>query len=506
MKQLLALLAAFLIVASSCGSDGDSTSALEALGFSADEASCYEDAYDAAGLDISEVLQSDDLSDEDAATRDQIAAGCSGVTSGDSGDDSNTDATAGSRSLDDLSALERGMVEGMMSEGASEAGALCVVDAIQDEDIDLGQLLRAGDDIDELMSPEMMNVIFSCMDELFDADSFSFDEFREPSNFDGGAYGDDADLDALWDACGGGDGAACDELYWVSPVGSEYEDYGNTCGDRIKDGAFSCEEAIGGAVGTPTGDAMFYGDDAYLDGLWDACADGDGVACDDLYWESPIGSEYEDYGDTCGFRYTEGPSSCAESTLSGPFDYGDDPDLDILWDACANWDFAACDELWLVSPIDSIYEDFGATCAWYFEDGLHDCEVELGELSNSSASGYGDDAELDLIWDDCAVGNLAACDDLYWISPVGSDYESFGSTCGGLEDPTFGACVPPAMNYGDDPYLDGVYDDCADGNLYACDELYQISPVDSEYESFGSLCGGLASEEQWGSCVENLDT
>jgi hypothetical protein len=47
-----------------------------------------------------------------------------------------------------------------------------------------------------------------------------------------------------------------------------------------------------------------YGDDPYFDGLWDACAAGDGAACDTLFLESPIGSEYETFGYTCGYRYS----------------------------------------------------------------------------------------------------------------------------------------------------------------------------------------------------------
>ena len=102
MRRLLALLTAFLIVASSCGSDNDGTSALEALGFSPDEAACYADAYATAGLNLSEVWNVDDLSDEDAATRDQIASDCSGDTSdsdSDSGSDSDSDSddSGGSR-------------------------------------------------------------------------------------------------------------------------------------------------------------------------------------------------------------------------------------------------------------------------------------------------------------------------------------------------------------------------------------------------------------------------
>jgi hypothetical protein len=40
-----------------------------------------------------------------------------------------------------------------------------------------------------------------------------------------GAYGSDPQLDRLQDRCGRGDSAACDELFWESPVGSDYEAY-----------------------------------------------------------------------------------------------------------------------------------------------------------------------------------------------------------------------------------------------------------------------------------------
>ncbi len=45
-----------------------------------------------------------------------------------------------------------------------------------------------------------------------------------------------------------------------------------------------------------------------------------------------------------------------------PNDYGDDPALDALWDGCEGGDLAACDELYLTTPVGSVYEEFGATC------------------------------------------------------------------------------------------------------------------------------------------------
>jgi len=53
-------------------------------------------------------------------------------------------------------------------------------------------------------------------------------------------YGDDAELDRLWEGCEGGDGAMCDQLFEVAPVDSEYESFGVTCGNR--EGVLNCAE------------------------------------------------------------------------------------------------------------------------------------------------------------------------------------------------------------------------------------------------------------------------
>jgi len=52
---------------------------------------------------------------------------------------------------------------------------------------------------------------------------------------DGNAYGDNPELDAMWDGCAAGDGDACDELYFNSQVGTDYEAFGSTCGERFED-------------------------------------------------------------------------------------------------------------------------------------------------------------------------------------------------------------------------------------------------------------------------------
>lgn len=127
-------------------------------------------------------------------------------------------------------------------------------------------------------------------------------------------HGDDATLDALWDACATGDHRACDELFLESGFGTEYEKFGETCGGRNEPAGY-CEAVY--ANGGPDDPAVpgnqdpveaidssseAYGDDPGLDALWDGCEKGAFDACDELYVNSPFGSAYEEFGETCGHR------------------------------------------------------------------------------------------------------------------------------------------------------------------------------------------------------------
>jgi len=148
-----------------------------------------------------------------------------------------------------------------------------------------------------------------------DEDDLIPDETIDPT-IEGGNHGDDPALDALWASCEDGDMAACDELYMASPFDSEYELFGDTCGERKEAGTdVLCVVTFGDGTETDTdadtdtdtsGEPFTYGDDPALDALWEACEGGDGAACDDLFWEAPAGSEYEDFGYTCGGREPDG--------------------------------------------------------------------------------------------------------------------------------------------------------------------------------------------------------
>ena len=164
-----------------------------------------------------------------------------------------------------------------------------MLDAFEDAGIDASEL---ADLANEEPSADVLAAIFSCSAELLEGDLFGGDGVFG----DADTYGDDPDLDALWDDCDAGDDVACDDLYLRSPIGSDYESFGSTCGERESIDQFGNCSLDDGLFG----DADTYGDDPALDALWDGCAAGDYAACDTLWIESPFGSDYESFAETCG--------------------------------------------------------------------------------------------------------------------------------------------------------------------------------------------------------------
>ena len=201
-----------------------------------------------------------------------------------------------------------------------------------------------------------------------------------------------------------------------------------------RDGGEADRQSQPSTVSPPPGDSV------ELDSLWLGCQDGDFVACDDLYLESPAGSSYESFGDTCGNR-NEPSGYCEDlyggaSETAGYGEFGSDSYLDQLWDECALGDFVSCDDLYLESPAESEYEQFGDTCGGRNDPSGY-CEDLYGGSSSSAVYGeYGSDSYLDRLWDECSAGDFISCDDLYDESPVGSEYEYFGDTCGYRNDPS----------------------------------------------------------------------
>ena len=66
-----------------------------------------------------------------------------------------------------------------------------------------------------------------------------------------------------------------------------------------------------GGDGEPGGDETFtYGDDDVFDLLWESCASGNNLVCDELAATAPTGSGYETFGRTCGDRLPDGAVNC----------------------------------------------------------------------------------------------------------------------------------------------------------------------------------------------------
>lgn len=219
--------------------------------------------------------------------------------------------------------------------------------------------------------------------------------------------GTDSTFDALANLCFAGDMAGCDSLYERSEVGSAYETYGDTCAGRKPAGTGQyCLDMFG--PGTP----VFVGGipvteptaapvaDAPLPAqLVDLCVQGAVASCDMLYRVSDAGSTLEGFGDSCGSRRAAGTGEwCTD-----------------VFPASAE-DIAAAPT---APPIGPGVPAGPTTVA----------APTLGEPT--PPEGLGDDPAMDGLADACSAGDLAACDSLYWQSEPGSDYETYGDTCGG---------------------------------------------------------------------------
>jgi len=144
---------------------------------------------------------------------------------------------------DGLSDAERSdLIAELATDGISTDDAGCVVDSLLDA---LGPdgLRGVAESDDPEFTDEQGAAVFAAFAEC-DVDIFG--DVGEGGGVDSDAqsYGDDPALDALWDACEGGDGEACDDLFFQSPIGSEYEEFGDTCGGRFEAGEVLCSQEL----------------------------------------------------------------------------------------------------------------------------------------------------------------------------------------------------------------------------------------------------------------------
>ena len=220
---------------------------LEDEGASREDAECVVDAMgEDIGYDRMRELNDDDsdATPEELSTVLEAVSTCDAdlfgvgeeTTDTTTDDDDTTDTTdgiGGNQALMDL------FIQGVMQgSDLSEEQARCFSEEfLQNGGVDLAELMENPDDI--ASDPDVMRSMIDIF-ETCDIDPSAMGGTSGGTSSEADDYGDDPELDALWDACEGGDGEACDDLYFQSPIGSRYEEYGNTCGDRFPDGGQLC--------------------------------------------------------------------------------------------------------------------------------------------------------------------------------------------------------------------------------------------------------------------------
>ena len=229
------------------------------------------------------------------------------------------------------------------------------------------------------------------------------------------------------DACGTAIPVDAEEIVFTTIFASMFGAFGSLFGQLGEDLFDS------GDILEPDVTAVTFGDDPDLDDLYSRCGNGDGQACRDLYFSAY--GEYELWGQTCGASIPLRQAfsvDCQSKFSSSAAAYGDDFVLDSLWDECESGVASSCDALFAAAPFGSAYEHYGATCAGTRVDP--DIRVPCSFLQSGDVFGYGDDVSFDLLWDSCSVGDLDACDDLFFQTPLQSAYEAFGRVCGDLTE------------------------------------------------------------------------
>jgi hypothetical protein len=96
--------------------------------------------------------------------------------------------------------------------------------------------------------------------------------------------------------------------------------------------------------------------------LAQACFDGDPAACDDLFLGTPVGSVAEEYGATCGGRVAEGAAAQCATLITAPVAVPGDVTDTANADACFDGDMAACDAQFSAATPGSIDQIYGGLC------------------------------------------------------------------------------------------------------------------------------------------------
>ena len=159
----------------------------------------------------------------------------------------------------------------------------------------------------ETAEGEAAEVEASEPDDAGDDDRADEDRVESAAPSEGFGLGGAAQLESLLVDCESGSDLACDILFQLSDFDSEEEVAATTCGGRSDITVVFCTPDVNAEGQTSVFDITSDG----LDAVVIACTDGsDMTACDFLYFRSPIGSELEAIGATCGDRVEVAVPDC----------------------------------------------------------------------------------------------------------------------------------------------------------------------------------------------------
>lgn len=143
-------------------------------------------------------------------------------------------------------------------------------------------------------------------DDGSDGDDGDGDEF-DLGDGEGFGLGGSAQVDSLLADCEDGSDLACDVLFQISAFNSPEEEAAVTCGGRSDTEVTFCAD---GVQALPD-QLVFDPDSEGIESIVELCQDdGDMTACDFLYYRSPLESEFEEIGTTCGGRVSVAVPDC----------------------------------------------------------------------------------------------------------------------------------------------------------------------------------------------------
>lgn len=137
------------------------------------------------------------------------------------------------------------------------------------------------------------------------------------------------------------------------------------------------DDTISAIQGAPGTGPQQLGDDSDLDALAEDCEDENDRACDLLYLESPVGSEYEEIAAGCTLASLTTLCSGLPITLAGVIDM-DSPEVRQLAQDCIDGDMIACDLTFLLAEFGSELERVGSTCGDRIVNVLPNCRTRFG--------------------------------------------------------------------------------------------------------------------------------